>query len=186
MAILIIDTCFGYLSIALAVDDKILHKTEVENLNQQSKLLAAAVDKIMQKSSEKISTVVITKGPGSFTGIRIGLAFALGLQAAINCEVFTISSLATLNLNYTGENIVTAKAGVGSYFSQKFHDHKENGAIQVLTEQEIEDLSSNGHTILGHYKDPNLKPSPEIILKLFKAGACTEDLTPLYAKDSYF
>ncbi|MCE2992063.1 MAG: tRNA (adenosine(37)-N6)-threonylcarbamoyltransferase complex dimerization subunit type 1 TsaB [Candidatus Jidaibacter sp.] len=186
MTTLIIDTCFGYLSIALAADDKILQHVEVESLNQQSKLLASSVDEIMQKSNENISTVVITKGPGSFTGIRIGLAFALGLQAAINCKIFTISSLATLNMNYIGENIVTIKSGLGTYFSQKFHNHTEVGAIQALTEQEIDNLSLNGNKIIGHYKDLTLKPSPEIMLKLFKAGACTKDLTPLYAKDSYF
>jgi len=62
----------------------------------RSSLLMAAVDLLVEDAGverESIREVLVSRGPGSFTGIRSGLAAALGLRAALGARVLAYDSL---------------------------------------------------------------------------------------------
>jgi tRNA threonylcarbamoyl adenosine modification protein YeaZ len=64
----------------------------------RSRLLLAAVDLVVEDSGTErsaIDRVVVTRGPGSFTGIRAGLATVAGFAAAIDVEIVAYDSLTT-------------------------------------------------------------------------------------------
>ncbi len=70
----------------------------------QAEALAPMVHEVMQASGIAYSTlsrVVVTIGPGTFTGVRIGLAFARGLGVALSIPVVGINSLAAIACNET-------------------------------------------------------------------------------------
>ncbi len=211
MKILIIDTCLGYLSVALA-STKIIKEIKIPDLNQQSKLLAPLVSDLLKSTGNSISeldAILITRGPGSFTGIRIGLAFALGVHEITHCDLYTCSTLATLDKSYSGEVLATITAGADSYFTQRFVNHVATSDIEVMQKADISSVLSENSSakpmkqfpeelelhrgfnvkIIGHYHDPTLRPNPSVILKLFQdntSGIFTDDLTPLYIKTPYF
>ncbi len=60
-------------------------------LEQISRLLEAAVIR-----GEELDSLVVSRGPGSFTGARIGISTAMGLRAAWNCRLAGVSSLAAM------------------------------------------------------------------------------------------
>jgi tRNA threonylcarbamoyladenosine biosynthesis protein TsaB len=77
----------------------------------RSTLLLAAIDLLVEDSGEgrgAVSRIVVTRGPGSFTGIRSGLATAAGLAAAGNATVWAYDSLLTQAARVTGPGVVCA------------------------------------------------------------------------------
>ncbi len=192
MNILIIDTCLGSLSVALAVSSKLVKEITITENNQQSKLLASTVREILSSCKMQVTdidTIIATNGPGSFTGIRIGLSFALGLQAMNQCDSYACSTLATLNADYKGKVLSTIRAGSDTYYVQTFLNHDAIGDIKVMTKAELDEISD--YKIIGHYKDPNLLPNTSVILKLFndpntKNKIFNDKIEPLYVKAPYF
>lgn len=71
-----------------------------------------------------ISRIGVTVGPGSFTGLRVGLSFALGLGAALDAEVVGISTLDALAASVEPEGRVVAAidARRGQVYMRMFHD----------------------------------------------------------------
>jgi tRNA threonylcarbamoyl adenosine modification protein YeaZ len=67
-------------------------------------------------------TVLVGCGPGSFTGLRVGLAAAHGLAIGWDCELFGFSSLALLAASAPGEGPLTVAVagGHGELFLQAF------------------------------------------------------------------
>jgi tRNA threonylcarbamoyladenosine biosynthesis protein TsaB len=63
--------------------------------------LGRSIDSLLAKSGfsiENVDRIAIVSGPGSFTGLRIGMAFVKGIYAAVRCEVVIMTSLELLAL----------------------------------------------------------------------------------------
>jgi tRNA threonylcarbamoyl adenosine modification protein YeaZ/ribosomal-protein-alanine acetyltransferase len=70
----------------------------------QAEVLAPMVHEVMQAAGiaySSLARVVVTIGPGTFTGVRIGLSFARGLGVALSIPVVGINSLAAIACNET-------------------------------------------------------------------------------------
>jgi tRNA threonylcarbamoyladenosine biosynthesis protein TsaB len=97
MATLAIVTCGPQLEVAVRVPDQELASVvRLAGGAPRSRLLLAAVDLLVEDvevEPSAIERVVVTRGPGSFTGIRAGLASAEGLAAAIGVEIVAYDSL---------------------------------------------------------------------------------------------
>jgi len=72
-----------------------------------------------------ITKIAVTIGPGSFTGVRVGLAAARGYAAALNIPVVGISSLKALSKknNVGGSTLVILDAKRDQYYAELFDDH---------------------------------------------------------------
>lgn len=84
------------LAIGLAKDHVLIAKKECEAWQQQSELLVAELDKLLkanQVERSEIGEVIVSKGPGSYTGVRIALTVAKVLSFVLNCPLFLASSL---------------------------------------------------------------------------------------------
>lgn len=70
---------------------------------------------------KQISQIVISRGPGSFTGTRIGLAMATGLKKSLDCDICGVSVLEAMAEQSGWQNDVIAAVSVGTKIGmQKF------------------------------------------------------------------
>jgi len=97
-----------------------------EQGNSHHEELAALTDAAFLRfgvTARELNTIVIGAGPGSFTGLRIGYAFARGLATALKVPMFGVSSLlaAAWEFRLDGRPIVAvADAGRGEVFNAIF------------------------------------------------------------------
>lgn len=103
MNLLAIDTCGPLGSVALAHlagddDLTVLGQTELPGKTYSAQLVPAIRDLLAHHAVAvaDLAAIVVTSGPGSFTGIRIGLATAKGLAEAHAIPLLAVSRLAVL------------------------------------------------------------------------------------------
>lgn len=102
MRILCLDTSSKFLSLAVAEDHKILSQTHRLLDRKHSLQLVSMIDKILKKaklSLKKIDGFCVGRGPGSFTGLRIGITAIKGFAFVIKKPVVAIPSLDILAQN---------------------------------------------------------------------------------------
>lgn len=96
MIILAIDSSGMTASCAIATEDKVLAEFNVNNKKTHSQTLLPMIDtlkKILELNINDIDAIAVSKGPGSFTGLRIGSATAKGIALAIDKPIIEVSSL---------------------------------------------------------------------------------------------
>jgi tRNA threonylcarbamoyladenosine biosynthesis protein TsaB len=69
-----------------------------------------------------LDRIASTVGPGSFTGLRVGLAFAKGLSAALSAPLVGVGSLPALAAGRTGFVCAAVDARRGQIYCQAFRD----------------------------------------------------------------
>lgn len=117
MAIILnIDTSASQCSVCLAKDGEILVGLESSEKMDHSVSLAPFVEKCLEylkEKNEKLEAVSVSNGPGSYTGLRIGLSMAKGLSYGLNIPLITISTLEIMAVraifsypDITGEEII--------------------------------------------------------------------------------
>lgn len=99
--VLALDTCFGPVSAAIADRSGALvsHLMADNVAGKQAETLPPLIEQLFRQAGcaySDVSRIVVTVGPGAFTGVRVGLAFAKGLKIATRAEVLGISSLECL------------------------------------------------------------------------------------------
>ena len=103
--ILNLETSSKNCSVSLLKGNKIVSIIEQEDDSyRHSELLTSFIDQILSKekiSTENLSAVSVSKGPGSFTGLRIGFSVAKGLCFPYNIPIIGINSLKILGHSYT-------------------------------------------------------------------------------------
>lgn len=109
MKILSIDTSSKICTVAVLEDTKLLKEISKNNGLTHSETLMPIIKEIFENlglSLSDIDLIVCDKGPGSFTGIRIGIATAKGFQDSLNINTVGISSLETLVYNCHEDGII--------------------------------------------------------------------------------
>ena len=94
--LLALDTSGPACSVALLAGGNTLQAYELEAQKHTREILPL-VDKLLQKigiEKSAIQGIIISAGPGAFTGLRVGAAVAMGLAAAWNVPLLPVSSLA--------------------------------------------------------------------------------------------
>jgi tRNA threonylcarbamoyladenosine biosynthesis protein TsaB len=94
--ILNIDTATEIAHVSIARDGFVLQDAFNNDQKNHAGFLQSAIKKILQDAKiliTEIDAVAVTEGPGSYTGIRIGMASAKGLCYALNKPLITINTL---------------------------------------------------------------------------------------------
>ena len=105
MNILAIDSSGLTASVALMKNGLITAEYIVNNKKTHSQTLLPMIDEIMKASEtdpKELDGIAISKGPGSFTGLRIGSATAKGLGLALDIPIAEVSTLDALGYNLYG------------------------------------------------------------------------------------
>lgn len=110
MKVLSIESSTASAACAVVEDGKLLGEVSLNDKKQHSVILMPIVDSLLKDLKldiKDIDAFIVSSGPGSFTGLRIGMATAKGLAQANNRPFIGISSLDALafNLAYTSDII---------------------------------------------------------------------------------
>src|SRR6185503_16571441 len=70
----------------------------------------------------RLERIGVTVGPGSFTGLRVGIAFAKGLASALDISTAGIGTLEALAADISGFVFVAIDARRGQLYGQAFED----------------------------------------------------------------
>ena len=98
-------------TVAIVEDDKLVAEYTVNHKKTHSQTLVPMLDEISKMTELDLSTVdaiAVAKGPGSFTGLRIGSATAKGLGLALNIPIVEISTTEGLAYNLFGTDKLIA------------------------------------------------------------------------------
>lgn len=132
MNILSLDTAMGACSVAVIDTENSLTLAEccVPMERGHAEALAPMVRKVMAVSElrlDEIHRIAVTTGPGTFTGIRIGLAFAQGLARSCCIPVVGIDCLSAIAANETAKAplLVASKAGNGQVYTAILGETRE-------------------------------------------------------------
>lgn len=111
MIVLALDTALNACSVALVEDERVLARLTEPMVRGHQERLALMVQEVMAQAGLAFSAldrIAVTVGPGSFTGLRVGLAFAKGLSLALDRPCIGIGSLQALAASVPSEGLVAA------------------------------------------------------------------------------
>ncbi len=95
MNLLLLDCAVTRLSLAVKTDDKFVCQTYDIGM-RQSEILVPSIDEVLSKAGIKAGDLnysALTIGPGSFTGLRLGISALKAIELAYNVPVYGVSSL---------------------------------------------------------------------------------------------
>jgi tRNA threonylcarbamoyladenosine biosynthesis protein TsaB len=99
MRLLAIDTATEFCNVGLAADGTLLAELSLRHGQTHAKHLLQGIQTVLAQAEVGISAIdglAVTRGPGSFTGLRIGLSTAKGMALALGIPITGVSSLAVL------------------------------------------------------------------------------------------
>lgn len=105
--ILLIETSTEVCSVAFAKNDELRFTKESKEGLKHSELLTVFIEELFSKNNLSISAidaVAVSKGPGSYTGLRIGVSVAKGLCYALDKPLIAINSLDVLG-KYAAQHV---------------------------------------------------------------------------------
>ncbi len=140
--ILNIETAVAAASICLARNEEIL----IYNINPEPKDSAAwlhvAIQKMMQEAKLPLSSlnaIAVSAGPGSYTGLRVGMATAKGLCYALNIPLITIDTL---------ELMASSILGIRADFFCPMIDARRMEVFMTIFDQSLNKLIPSSNKIL--------------------------------------
>lgn len=183
--ILTIDTATKILAVSLLSNDKIYNTTLDEGFTHSEKLLPI-IDSVLIQANIKIKDIkllVCTRGPGSFTGLRIGMATFKGISSALNIPLVSVPTLDLYAFNkkkFSGIVLPIIDARKKSYYTGIYRNGVKESIDLDLGKDQIIELTKNEKSILL------TGPDASILYDLYKADTrfvLDDDISDNYATD---
>ncbi len=214
--ILALDTSQSFGSIALQEGQSLVYSAYFDIRITHSETLMPAIDEAFRLCGYRpndLSGIVLSIGPGSFTGLRIGLSTAKGMAFALDIPVFTFDSLilgASSLIGFERDIFVSLDARMKELYIAKYSpDLTELSAPKAVSPQDLLDYDLKDCIITGsganlmkpvmeeagitlNYADEAMFfPKAEHLLWLYNnkdtkehKGIALMDLAPLYIRES--
>lgn len=109
MKILSIDTASDLCTVAVLEDENCIKEIIVSDARNHSEKIMPVIEQALHETNltlKDINLIVCDKGPGSFTGIRIGVGTVLAFQDALNIPCVGVSSLESLAYNVKKDGLI--------------------------------------------------------------------------------
>jgi tRNA threonylcarbamoyladenosine biosynthesis protein TsaB len=135
MLVLGLDTCLATCSVAVVDGQRVVaHACEVMARGHQERLAPMAREVMAEAGLgfDSIQRVGVTVGPGSFTGLRVGVAFAKGLALALDVPAVGIGTLEAIAAGIQGLVFPAIDARRGQLYLQAFEDGRALMAPDAL------------------------------------------------------
>ena len=138
MILLGIESSSRKLSVGL-MKDKIFSELSSEKINDTANSLPILSKQIINKallSFEDLNAICISAGPGSFTGLRIGMSYAKGIALALNIPIVPISTFDSLAHDNTFKKLSVLIYSHGNTFYICEYN-LDNGKLSTSTEPKV-------------------------------------------------
>jgi tRNA threonylcarbamoyladenosine biosynthesis protein TsaB len=142
------DTCTRWLNLALlGSEGEVLAQVHEEVQTHTTRLVPAlqALFVEARRAAAELGAIGVVLGPGSFTGLRVGLAAAQGVSAALGVPTFGVDSLTALALRSEGqgEGVALLDARRRQVYARRFR--REGSLVTALGEPAALDPSEAIH-----------------------------------------
>lgn len=137
MLILGISTSSNIASVALSKDAECIKELNINNNKTHSETLLPLINELLSETNIKlqdINLIACDNGPGSFTGIRIGISTVKAIAESLNIPVIAVSSLEGLAYNIHDSECICS-------------------LIDARNNQVYCGLFDSNHTLIGNYID---------------------------------
>lgn len=141
MKLLAIETSTESCSVALLCGDKIFERSELAP-RRHAELVLPMADAVLEEAGlqrKQLDGIAVGRGPGAFTGVRLGVSVAQGLAFALDLPVAPVSSLAALAMqapNNGAAILALIDARMGEIYAGAFR-HEANGLVIAIDDERV-------------------------------------------------
>ncbi len=212
MRVLSIDTSLAAVQVGIwDTDTQIsLCKTEMMNRGQAERLIPL-VQEVMQESGYSfadLSAVAVTRGPGSFTGVRVGLSAAHGIAMGLGIKVIGINTADALYMTWLEQNqdnkdhpaVVLIDSRRDDVFAGLYKGQgdipKTEEQMTILSPSEIQSFGGDyviigdGAALISESDKSDMRvsdiilPDPVVIARMAATGYGSDVFNPLYLREA--
>lgn len=143
MIILGIDSSTDALGVGLAEGERILCEETLPPAQDHASQIIGLIDSVLKKAQltrQRLDGIAIADGPGSFTGLRIGMAVAKGMALALSVPIAGVSTFEVMARRLTGDYNVFYLAGMvrkGEFYLCRM-EHGSNIREKILVIEQSE------------------------------------------------
>lgn len=141
MKILAVDTATSWQSVAILDDSRVLARHDQDAAGSHAKLLLPTIDRLFRETGltvNQLDGLVVSIGPGSFTGLRVGLATLLGFRTISRLPLAVVPTLEGMAWNLRGTSTLLCpilNSRRGELYWALFRWTSDDRLERVLSEQ---------------------------------------------------
>ena len=174
MNILAIESASTVCGTALFINSKLVEIDEITQPRIHGERLPVIVNRILSNHSMEVSelnVIAVSAGPGSYTGLRIGMSLAKGLAAAVSIPIISVPTLEVMNAGISRDGVywVLLHSHKNVVFAQRFCSGKPDSEIECELfsgEKYLQRFGFNLDTVCGSSDYESSPPSAKFVGEL--------------------
>lgn len=195
MKILYIDTSTDYLYTGIVSDNILLAEIKQKFSHDLSKYALYEISEMLKKvniNPTEVDKIIVVNGPGSFTGIRVGMTIAKIYAYTLKKKIISISSLDAMQISISSNNLIVPviDARRGFVYAGIYQDNEELLKKQYIKFEDLLDKLNNYQKEYIIVSNDNLKIDNVVsynpdILKIVNTYKDNEDINPHLVEPNY-
>ncbi len=192
MKILFLDTSSFFVSVAILEDSNVLYLYQDEIYDDMSSKIMPIIEEGFNKvdfNINDIDKIIVANGPGSFTGVRIGVTIAKVLAWSLKKDIITVSSLELLATTpFNTKYIIPMIDARRGYVYAGVYDNNLNSVLedQYIKYDDLKDYFDNSTIVSFNELDNATKPIIDVVKVVEKhkndKGVVSHLVNPNYLK----
>jgi len=154
MKILAVDTATAWQSVAVLDSEKVLARADGDAGGAHAKRLVPAIDRVLTSCGMALTDLdglAVSIGPGSFTGLRVGLATMLGFRLVTGLPLAAVPTLEAMAWNLRGAELPLCpmlRARTGEVY-WGLYQWRGDGMLQLLQDERVGAVAAVAQTLRG-------------------------------------
>ncbi|HNX16433.1 MAG TPA: tRNA (adenosine(37)-N6)-threonylcarbamoyltransferase complex dimerization subunit type 1 TsaB [Bacilli bacterium] len=141
---ILLDSSNTSLTVGIADEKRLIDSVSYESWQSQSEHMIPEIDALLKKHNvtrDDIAKVIVSIGPGSYTGVRIALTIAKTMATALSIDLYTVSSLHVLK-DKSAPSICLINARSNRSFVGVYQSDKCLLKDQIMTNEQVHEYIS--------------------------------------------